>query len=799
MNKKLGFGLAAVISIMSTASFGIENMKITKIEVKNLRELTKEYVLSSIPVKVGDQYANKELSDIYLALRNTGVFSNVNIYPTINGSEVSLLLEVDEVNNAKEELANRQAIINASKRTDLIVNSVKVVGNTEVDLKEILDASSVKVGEYFTPITVNVLANAILSTGYFESVKPSVDRNGNTKTVNVKFEVKENPKLKSITIDGVTAFTVEQIKEVAGLIEGKVINANALNPNTSPILELYQKYGIVTARIIDVKYNDGNIQMKISEGKINKVTFGKTVQKQDGRRFSERQYTLKTKPYVLERMTTLKEGEILTNQSITETIQEFYKTGLFSSVEPKIEGVANDPNGRNVTLILEERPSTSINGQVAYETKEGFTGGITLSDKNFLGNQQEISLQTNFGTRGNYDLSFSFFDPWIKGTPRLQVGTNVFFKREKARKADLEKDGELPSILENVTRISGSYVYGASVTLGKGVARNTFLSVKPRIYGVRSTNAEEQQKVLVDYTLGSVATTVIYDSRNDSYLPRSGFYLSATYELGYIFRDKSVKPSYLTRKKEELKNLYEGKNDTKKTQSMNVAGSSVNNKNGNNDAEALKKAKEEYDKKIKENKNSKDLEEAKKKYEEEVEKFKEKNNGKITLGDTSNQTLNHRFFNRFNVDFRAYHRVYKDKNSMAYRITLGYANEGTPENLMFRVNDGTTLRGYNDEATNAIFTATAENRTYINNYIQLVAFGELGLNSKPTGTNSTTGLQQYTAFKDIFKKENLKIDLGLGARITTPIGVIRLDYAWPLINANGNSKGKFSFGFGQTF
>ncbi|WP_082680432.1 BamA/TamA family outer membrane protein [Caviibacter abscessus] len=51
----------------------------------------------------------------------------------------------------------------------------------------------------------------------------------------------------------------------------------------------------------------------------------------------------------------------------------------------------------------------------------------------------------------------------------------------------------------------------------------------------------------------------------------------------------------------------------------------------------------------------------------------------------------------------------------------------------------------------------------------------------------------------MFKKENLKIDLGLGARITTPIGVIRLDYAWPLINANGNSKGKFSFGFGQTF
>lgn len=773
MKKKLGLGLAAIISVISTTSFGIESMKITKIDVKNLKELTKEYVLSNIPVKVGDQYANKELSDIYLSLRNTGVFSNVNIYPTISGSEVSLLLEVDEVANAKEELANRQAIINASKRTDLIVNSLKVVGNNEVDLQEVMAASPIKVGDYFTPITVNALANAIISTGYFESVTPQVNRNGNTKTVDIKLEVKENPKLKGITIEGVTVFTVEQLKEAAGLIEGKVINANALNPNASPILALYQKYGIATARIIDVKYDDGNIYMKISEGKINKVSFGKTVQKQDGKRFSEKQYRLKTKPHVLERMNSLKEGEILTNRNITETIQDLYKTGLFSSVEPKIEGVANDPNGRNVTLILEERPSTSINGQVAYETKEGFTGGITLSDKNFLGNQQEISLQTNFGTRGNYDLGFSFFDPWVKGTPRLQIGTNVFFKREKTRKSDLEKDGkELPAPLENVTRISGSYLYGASVTLGKGIAKDTFISVKPRIYGVRSTNAEEQPKVIVDYTLGSVATTLIYDSRNDSYLPRKGIYLSATYELGYIFRDKSVKPKVIKEKQEELKKLFD-----------------------NTD---VKKSKEEYEKALKEKgKTSEEIEKLKKEYEEKLKKFEEEKKSEITLKNTD--TLSHRFFNLFNIDFRAYHPVYKDKNSMAYRITLGYASPGTPENLMFRVNDGTTLRGYEDEATNAIFTATAENRTYINNYIQLVAFGELGLNSKSTGYDESKGIKKYTDFKDIFKKENLKIDIGLGARITTPIGVIRLDYAWPLINQNGNNKGKFSFGFGQTF
>ena len=775
MKKKLKIALFCT-TIISTNSLALENIKITKIDVKNLKELTKEYVIEKIPVKVGDNYTNKELSDIYVSLRSTGVFTNVNIYPTFNSDnkEVSLLLEVDEVANAKEELANRQAYINASKRTELLVNSLVVTGNDNVDVSEIISHSNIKIGDYFTPITVNELANAIASSGYFQNVTPEVTRNANGKSVDIKLTLLENPKLRSITIKGVKVFTTEQIKEVAGLKEGQVINANAFNPNISPILGLYQEVGVITARIIDVKFKNGDILLEISEGEIDKVKFEKTSQKQDNKRLSEKQFRLKTKLHVLERMNYLKEGDILTKQGLTNTIQEFYKTGLFSSVEPKITGNEKDVNGRNVTFIVEERPTTSINANVAYESKEGFTGGITLADKNFLGNQQELSLQTNFGTRGNYDLGVSFFDPWIKGTKKLQVGTNVFFKREKAKKSDLDKDGEMPKELENFKRISGSYIYGASVTLGKGVARNTFITVRPRIYGVRSTNATDTPTVLVDYTLSSISGTLIYDSRNDSYLPTQGFYLSAGYEAGYIFRENSMKPSILNKVQEEFKKNSNGESlekkwkDYKKEEEKNMAQNSGQKKDDKNNDK-----KKQYEEKLKSVK-------------EELQKTFSSNNDKLPT----------RPFHILNVDFRAYHRVYKDTNSMAYRLTLGYANEGTPENLMFRVNDGTTLRGYNDEPTNAIFTATAENRTYVNKYIQLIAFGELGINSKQINGN-TNGVQKYTEFKYIFNKDNLKIDIGIGARVTTPIGIMRFDYAWPLMPKP--KKGKFSFGFGQTF
>ena len=50
------------------------------------------------------------------------------------------------------------------------------------------------------------------------------------------------------------------------------------------------------------------------------------------------------------------------------------------------------------------------------------------------------------------------------------------------------------------------------------------------------------------------------------------------------------------------------------------------------------------------------------------------------------------------------------------------------------------------------------------------------------------GLQQHTAFK-------LSTDYGLGIRLVTPIGPIRLDYAIP----SGGGSGRTQFSIGQSF
>lgn len=128
-------------------------------------------------------------------------------------------------------------------------------------------------------------------------------------------------------------------------------------------------------------------------------------------------------------------------------------------------------------------------------------------------------------------------------------------------------------------------------------------------------------------------------------------------------------------------------------------------------------------------------------------------------------TLNTRFYNIFKVDARAYHDVIKDKNSMAYRVLFGYASKTTPEDMLFDTSsNGTSLRGYEPTNTPLMLIGVAENRTYINQYLQLVAFAEAGVFSRKIdkeyyNEGSANGLAKYEGFSGLkFKTHKLTQD-----------------------------------------
>lgn len=721
MKNKILIFLLAIATIAGAAP------KISNIEIKNLKELSEDTIREIIPVKAGSTYSNKTLNDIFLSLTRTPLVQNVNIVPTQNGDDVSLTVVVDEVNSAGSVLKRIEEIQKLQEKTDFNINKITYSG-TEVNLTELFTKANLKEGDVFVPYNAKLVENLILSTGYFASVETVINRSTD-KTVDIEFVVKENPKIKSVNIEGSSLLNEKQLLELSGLKVGQILNTKLLTLEESPIMKAYYENGYLWAGFSDVEVtNDGNVYIKISEGKVKDIVFEKKSTQKENERISEKDYKLKTEKFVLDRNTYIEKGKILNKSNLELTLRELFRTGLFSSLNYEVVKVDEKTDDLIVKVIATERPTTAISANISYSTEDSLTGSLKLSDSNFLGKEQNFDLSGEAGVKGNYNLSFGFRDPWVQGTERLSAGVNVSFRKTTTKTKDLDefknavkankelKAEEFEKKIYNKPT-DRQYVFGINGQIGKGLSSNTSVSATARLLNVHSKNKGEIEgaRVYQNYTLGAVGVDLVYDTRDDRAVPKSGLYIDVYNEFGYIFRERSLKLS------ENGKPIDA---DTK---------------------------------------------------------------GEATETTTNFLREKTRAYYTTTIDFRAYHPIYKDKNSMAYRLLLSNSHKNTPSSQLAVVGDGTNLRGLPGVVSNNFYAATltVENRTYINDYLQLVLFYDGGIASNIRQESEPKNLRFVNT-------------LGIGARINTPIGVVRLDYGWELGNP-ANKKGKFNFGFGQTF
>lgn len=498
-----------------------ENLRVGEIKFTHLSQIPEDLLLSKLPIRTGDKYTNKDLSDIYLAMKRLNYISNVNVYPKIEGDIVNFEIEVDERENALDIARQEAAYEELSKRTEYLVSNVDIEGDiTTLDKNELLNSLPVKVGEYFVPQEVIDGAQKIYSTGYFYDVEPKVERKVDN-TISVAYLVKENPKINDITIVGNTLFSQEELINASGLKKGEVLNRNLLNPNTSGILNHYNKAGYSLASIGNMNVTfEGDIRIEVTEGIVSSVTFKKVVGKRDNERKNEKRANLRTQPYIFERVQEVKPGEIFQSKNIENTINELYRTGIFTSIRPVFTGSETDPNARNVEFLVEERATTTINGSISYGTEVGLVGGIKLSDANLLGKGQEAALNIEASNSGDKTFEMSFSDPWIKNTERIQAGGAIYWRQTVDDDAGVNE-------IEKVRRI------GTRWEIGKGL--NSDIHVRSAI---RFDNYKEfyAGNILGDkYNLLAYTPVLIYDTRNNRYNPTKGLFTTLSYEIGKLY------------------------------------------------------------------------------------------------------------------------------------------------------------------------------------------------------------------------------------------------------------------------
>ena len=500
-----------------------ENLKVGTIQFSQLKQIPEEYLREKIPVKSGDAYSNKSLSEIYLALKRLNYISNVNVYPQQVGDTVNLVVEVDETANALEAAQRQETAQDLTQKTEFVVSKVDVKGLEKISKEEVLKNVQVKEGDQFIPQQAIDGAQKIFQTGLFASVEPSVDREANN-TVAITYIVEENPIVKDIEITGNTLFTEAQLEKALGIKEGEMLNGNLLNPDNNGIVKLYTKEGYTTARIENINVSkEGDVKIGLTEGMVDSVVFKKVNSKRENERSSEYRAKLRTKPYIFERSQSVKPGEILEAKNVEATIRDLYRTGIFTSIEPVVTGKENNPNARSVEFLVEERPTTTINGSISYGTSVGLVGGIKLADTNFLGRGQEASLNLEASNKGDKTFDISWFDPWIRNTERIQAGASVYWR-------ETVDDDAGPLDVEKVKRI------GTRWTIGKGLNDKIYVRLSARYDHYKEILGSKQ--INDKYNLIAITPSLIYDSRDNSFAPTKGIYSTLTYEKGDLIKDK---------------------------------------------------------------------------------------------------------------------------------------------------------------------------------------------------------------------------------------------------------------------
>ena len=500
-----------------------ENLKVGTIQFSQLKEIPEEFLREKIPVKEGDVYSNKSLSEIYLALKRLNYISNVNVYPQQEGDTVNLVVEVDETANALEAAQRAETAQDLTKKTEFVVSKVDVKGLEKISKEEALKNVKVKEGDQFIPQEAIDGAQKIFQTGLFASVEPSVEREANN-TVAITYIVEENPIVKDIEISGNTLFTEAQLEQALGIKEGELLNGNLLNPDNNGIIKLYNKGGYTTARIETINVSkEGDIKIGLTEGMVDSVVFKKVNSKRENERSTEYKAKLRTKPYIFERSQSVKPGEILESKNVEATIRDLYRTGIFTSIEPVVSGSETDPNARTVEFLVEERPTTTINGSISYGTSVGLVGGLKLADSNFLGRGQEASINLEASNKGDKTLDINWFDPWLRNTERVQAGGAIYWRESV-------DDNAGPLDVEKVRKI------GTRWTIGKGLNDKIYVRLSARYDHYKEILGSKQ--INDTYNLIALTPSLIYDSRDNSFAPTKGIYSTLTYEKGDLIKDK---------------------------------------------------------------------------------------------------------------------------------------------------------------------------------------------------------------------------------------------------------------------
>ena len=419
------------------------------------------------------------------------------------------------------------------------IKDIEFYGLNSIPPQELLEKMQMKQGSEYTRSKMQSDLKTIYETGYFtEKMKaiPSVNGDG---TVSIKIVVEENIPVKDFTIEGNTVIPTEDILATFNGMKGKPQNISLINQAIAQIQDLYSSKGYILARVDSVTDDpDGTINVGIKEGIIDKIMI-------EGNE--------KTKDYIVARNILTEPGMIYNENLIKEDLVRLYATQAFKDVTREIEPSEDVPDAYDITIKIQEQRTASISVGGGLDTVTGLFGSMGISENNFRGRCERLSLTGLVGTgvilndssvkdHMNIQAELSYFKPYFYNAD-TSLNTRLFFRDFGSYQVPLAVERRYGGEVTVAHKLKINRHANATFSVGAeniSVKEGDFNGISA-LYNRYNIPISERAKQLEGGLFLSLSPALLYDTRDSATVTRHGTMASLRFDenLGLNGFDKT--------------------------------------------------------------------------------------------------------------------------------------------------------------------------------------------------------------------------------------------------------------------
>ncbi len=220
-----------------------------------------------------------------------------------------------------------------------------------------------------------------------------------------------------IEIKGESLFKEEDLSKKTKMKKGDVYNYKKINNALQEFYSLYSEEGYIYAGILpieEIKGDTVNLTFKIEEG----IPATIRLVKIEGNN--------RTEDKVIRREIVTMPGTLFKRSEVMRSQRNVFNLGFFEDVQLDYHKVADTVGTIDLIYRVKEKPTFGTLGAgISYSQQEKLTGYIEVSQPNFLGKGQKVSLKLEKGGRKT-NVGLGFNEPYLLDKP-LSTGINLAY------------------------------------------------------------------------------------------------------------------------------------------------------------------------------------------------------------------------------------------------------------------------------------------------------------------------------------------------------------------------------------